>query len=134
MRRLIFFLKHRYFSFDNIFFVIALMLCIVWATSAISAMSRNWQLTQVLAKKQHELALLRLEVETAELENAYYRSEEYLELSARAKQNKQLPGEHLVYLPANSEQAKTAHQTAGPAQEAVEPSNFSQWMSFLLGK
>jgi len=68
-----------------------------------------------------------------ELENAYYRSDEYAELSARAKLNKQLDGENLVYLPENSETAKNKYKTDDSETAASEPSNFSGWMSFLFG-
>lgn len=134
LRRLYFRLKHEYFSFDNIVFFIALGLCFLWTYSSISAMSRNWELSQTLATKRRELELLDLEVKTYELENLYYRSEEYQELSARAKLNKKLEGENLVYLPPNSEAAKSKYASSAADQTAVvEPSNFSQWMSFLFG-
>ena len=96
-------------------------------------MSRNWELSQKIATRRSELELLNREVQILELENAYYRSAEYQELSARAKQNKKLEGENLVYLPENSEAAKKKYDTLAVAEEVVEPSNFSQWMSFLFG-
>lgn len=95
-------------------------------------MSRNWELTQAIATKERERDLLQLEVDTAKLENLYYSSAEYEELSARAKQNKKLEGENLVYLPENSETAKNKYKET-KTELASEPSNFSQWMSFLFG-
>ena len=133
LRRLYFRLKHYYFSRDNVIFFVAIILCVFWTYSSISAMSRNWELSQKIATRSRELALLRLEVETMELENAYYRSAEYAELSARAKLNKKLDGENLVYLPENSETAKNKYKTDGSKEAVAEPSNFSSWMSFLFG-
>ncbi|MBQ7802611.1 hypothetical protein IJ380_02005 [Candidatus Saccharibacteria bacterium] len=133
LRRLYFRLKHDYFSFDNVVFFVAIVLCFFWTYSSISAMSRNWELSQKIATRRSELELLNREVQILELENAYYRSAEYQELSARAKQNKKLEGENLVYLPENSEAAKKKYDTLAVAEEVVEPSNFSQWMSFLFG-
>ncbi|MBQ6130477.1 hypothetical protein IJI72_02190 [Candidatus Saccharibacteria bacterium] len=133
LRRLYFRLKHYYLSRDNVIFFVAILLCIFWTYSSISAMSRNWELSQKIATRSRELALLRLEVDTMELENEYYRSDEYAELSARAKQNKQLEGEHLVYLPENSDSAKAQSKTTSSEPTVVAPSNFSQWMSFLFG-
>ncbi len=132
LRRLYFRVKHDYFSYDNVIFVIALVLCAVWTYSSISVMSRNWELSQEIATRRRELALLELEVETIELENLYYGSAEYQELSARSKLNKKLPGENLVYLPENSEEALAKYATPTP-EPVVPPSNFSQWMSFLFG-
>ena len=94
-------------------------------------MSHNWELTQAIATRRSELELLKLETDTYELENAYYASDEYAELSARIKFNKQLPGEHLVYLPENSPTAKEKYKNSTTPEPAPEPSNFSQWMTFL---
>ena len=134
LRRFYFRIKHDYLSFDNIIFFIAIAACIAWTYSSLSATSRNWELSQKLATKNMELSLIRYEVDNLELENDYYRSAEYQELSARAKQNKMLEGEHLVYLPANSETALTKYDTnTNDSAETVAPSNVSQWMSFLFG-
>ena len=133
LRRLYFRLKHDYFSFDNVIFFVAIAACVFWTYSSLSATSRNWELSQKLTTRKRELALLELEVETMELENAYYRSAEYQELSARAKQNKMLEGEHLVYLPENSEAAINKYsETTKEETPDKKPSNFSQWMSFLF--
>lgn len=102
---------------------------------SITSMSRNWELEQTLSEKSREKALLELEVENITLENRYYASEEYQELSARAHQNKMAPGETMVYLPKNSESAKNKHKTTAVAKTADEekPSNLSQWLAFLFG-
>lgn len=111
--------------------------CLAWTYGAIVSLSRNWQLEQRIINKRREVKLLELEVDTLELENQYYASEEYQEISAREKENKILPGEFLVYLPKNSDAAKNKHaatdQVAAAASETKQPSNFRQWLSFLLG-
>ncbi len=118
----------------NRFLILAfILLCLNWTYSAIISLSRNWQLEQRLAAKQREAKILELEVETTELENQYLASEEYQELAARDKANKIMPGEFLVYLPKNSEAAKTKHVAETVATSYVEPSNFRQWLSFLFG-
>ncbi len=98
-------------------------------------MSRNWSLAEELASKQREKALLELEVETLELENDYYLSDEYQELAARKYQGKMLAGETMVYLPDNSELAKNKYKTVATEENlATETrSNFEQWLSFLFG-
>lgn len=107
--------------------------CLAWTYGAIVSLSRNWELEQRLISKRREVRLLELEVETIELENQYYASEEYQELAARSKENKILPGETLVYLPKNSEEAKKKHEDAEVKISYAEPSNFRQWLSFLFG-
>lgn len=99
-------------------------------------MSRNWALAQELTNKQREKALLELEVETLELENEFYASEEYQELAARKYQGKMLPGETMIYLPANSEYAKNKHADFESDEAALATdtrSNLEQWMQFLFG-
>lgn len=137
IRRFLYKVKHDLISFDGIAFSVTIVLTLAWTWGAISSLSRNWQLAQTVESRSRELAVLRLEVENSELENEYYKSAEYQELAARIKQNKLLEGEALVYLPDNSEAAKTKHQQNSTVAEAADdtatPSNFSQWVSFLFG-
>ena len=126
-------LKHD-FPLDRFLFAVALLFfaACVWGT--ISSVTRNWELEQRLASRRKELELIKLEVESAKLENEYLASEEYQELSARAKQNKILDGEILVYLPKNSVRAKTKHKDVVVIDtEEDTRTNFEKWMSFLFG-
>ena len=111
-------------------------LLLVWLIGSISSLTRNWSLQQEIAEKETEKAYLELQVDNLELENQYYASEEYQELSARKLQNKKLAGETLVYLPKNSERAKSKHKEATTEQKILknERSNFDQWMNFLFLK
>ena len=133
-RRLGYRIKH-WFNQDRLIFVVAVSMCLIWTWGAISAMSRNWSLEQRLVSRRQELALLQLELDSLELENRYYASEEYQELAARAKQNKLLEGESLVYLPENSDYARSKHKEIIVADEEVkeEPKNYEQWLSFIFG-
>lgn len=136
VRKLHYWLKHELLVFDNIILAIALILCFSFTWGAISSMSRNWSLAAEVASREREKALLELEVETLELENAYYLSEEYQELAARKYQGKKLPGETMVYLPENSDYAKRKHSAASADDSSVplnELSNFEQWTKFLFG-
>lgn len=136
LRKTGYWLKHDLFVFDNVVLIVAGICCLIWTWGSISSMTRNWLLAQEVAARQREKALLELEVETLELENEYYLSAEYQELAARKYQGKKLPGETMVYLPANSETAKNKHKvsdydTATPAPS--EASNLEQWLTFLFG-
>lgn len=131
LRRLSYKLKHN-LSIENIVLIVAVIMCLTWTYQSIAAMSRNWTLTDRLATVNRERTILELEVETMELENSYYASDEYQELLARKHANKQLPGEHLVYLPDNSETAKTKHATTTTTAKPTEYSNFDKWIRFLF--
>lgn len=134
LRQSRYWLKHDLFVFDNVVLLIALAFCLAWTWGSISAMSRNWSLAQEIQNRRRELALLDLEVETLELENEYYASDEYQELAARKYQNKILPGETLVYLPENSFAARTKHANGATTEViATETSNIQQWLQFLFG-
>ena len=82
-RQIRYWMKHDLFTVSNIVLVLAILLCLVWTYQSIVAMSRNWELSERLTAEKKELELLNIEVEAAELENEYYRSEEYKELMAR---------------------------------------------------
>ena len=132
IRRFFYSLKNDYFTFENIILFIAIALCLGWTYGAIAAMTRNWQLSRTLVEKQYEAKILELEIENLGLENSYYSSEEYQELSARKKLNKKLPGETLVYLPNNSEEALKKHSPKTTTQKP-EKNNLSEWAAFLFG-
>ncbi len=127
-------LSHDYLSVENVALVIAVVLCLVWTYNSIVSMSKNWELSEKLDTEKKNLELVKMEVETAELTNEYYKSEEYQELAARKMANKQLEGEHMVYLPENSEMAKNKHEqeVVAPVEEKKEYSNFEKWMTFLF--
>lgn len=136
VRKFHYWLKHDLLIFDNIIIIVALVLCFIFTWGAISSMSRNWRLAAEVASREREKALLELEVETLELENNYYLSEEYQELAARKYQGKKLPGETMIYLPKNSDYAKQKHaetSTASVDTVSSEASNFEQWTKFLFG-
>ena len=109
-------------------------LLLVWLIGSISSLTRNWSLQQEIAEKETEKSYIELQVEYYELENQYYASEEYQELSARKLQNKKIAGETLVYLPKNSERARSKHKEITAEENVIknERSNFDQWMNFLF--
>ena len=132
LRRLKYKLKHDFLTTPNVVFVVAVMMCLTWTYQSIKAMTRNFELTERLNKERMSLELLTIEVETAELENEYIKSDEYQELLARKNANKQLPGEHMVYLPENSDEAKNKHKVVVAKKEEEDYSNFEKWMMYLM--
>lgn len=131
-RRLGYRIKHG-FSRERIIFLVAVFVCLAWTFSAITAMSRNWELEQRLVAKRYERDVLQLEIDALELENQYYASEEYQELAARDKQNKLEEGETMIYLPDNSDYAKHKHEEIIVQETVEEPSNYEQWLTFIFG-
>ena len=135
VRRARYYLKHDFLTVENVVLSFAIILCLTWTYQSIVAMSRNWELSEKLAAERKELELLNIEVETAKLENDYYRSNEYQELLARRNMDKQLPGEKMVVLPENSESAKSKHQEKKTSEiKEKEISNYDKWMRYLFPK
>ena len=133
-RRLNYKLKHDYLTVENVILGLAIILCLVLTYQSITAMSRNWELTERLATEKKSLELISVEVETAELENEYLKTNEYQELLARKYLDKKMPGENMVIMPENSEEAKNKHAETVPeaVQEDKEYSNFDKWMMYLF--
>lgn len=135
LRRIKFRLKHDFFTVENVVLILAIVLCLTWTYQSIAAMSRNWELSERLTTGHRELELLKMEVETAELENEYYKTEEYQELLARKYLDKQAEGENMVVMPENSEEAKNKHIDANIRGEPKKDySNFERWMMYLFPK
>ena len=132
LRRAKFRLKHDFFTIENVVLLVAIALCLMWTYQSIAAMSRNWELSETLTTERKELELLNVEVEAAELENEYYKTEEYQELLARKFLDKKLPGENMVVLPENSEAAENKHEVIKAEKTEKEYSNFEKWMMYLF--
>lgn len=131
-RRIKFKLQHGFFTIENIVLMIAIVLCLVWTYQSIQAMSRNWELSETLTYEKKQLELLKIEVETAELQNEYYKTDEYQELSARKLLDKKLSEENMVIMPENSDEAKNKHKIEEVKIEEKEYSNFEKWVMYLL--
>lgn len=131
-RRINYKLKHDFLTVENVVMLLAIVLCLVWAYQSIVAMSKNWELAETLSEKNKQLELLTVEVETAELENEYYKTEEYQELMARKYLDKKMPGEDMVVMPENSEYAKNKYKIVEEEKEEKEYSNFEKWMMYLF--
>ena len=119
-------------SIENVILVVAVLMCLVWTYQSIMAMSRNWELSERLIAAKKELELVSVEVEAAELENDYYRTDEYQELLARKFLDKQMAGEKMVILSENSEEAKNKHKKSETEVPEKTYSNFEKWMNFLF--
>lgn len=133
LRRFNYKLRHDFLSVENVILFLAIVLCLVLTYQSIVAMSRNWELTERLTSERKSLELLSVEVEAAELENEYYKSNEYQELMARKYLDKKMSGENMVIMPENSEAAKNKYQTVVITDKNdKEYSNFEKWMMYLF--
>lgn len=131
LRKFSFRVRHE-LSIENVVLILAILLGAIWTFQSIQAMSRNWELSERLATERKNLELIEIEVETAELENEYYKTDEYKELAARKYLDKKFAGENMVVMPENSEVAVNKHKTVVEEVKEKEYSNFEKWMKFLF--
>ncbi|TWO87029.1 hypothetical protein EUA81_00385 [TM7 phylum sp. oral taxon 356] len=102
----------------------------VWMAMVIQVLNNNYKLQRQVDNAKLDSQMLELENQNLRLEQLYYRTDEYMELSARSLLGKALPGEHLVVLPRISHASKA--KRSGSA--VVTKSNFDQWLDFLFGQ
>lgn len=131
-RQIKFKVEHSSLLSQNTALLAALIIFLVCTYLSVMSMSRNWELAETLAREKGQLELLQANIDTMELENAYYRSEEYQELMARKLLDKKMPGENMVVMPENSASAQAKHQVAKVETEEQEKTNFEQWMMYLF--
>ena len=136
IHKLYYHIRHTYMTMNNVVIAVALVIGASWAWGSIGMMQRNYALQKEIDAKSQQRTLAELQVETLAYEQRYYQSSEYKELSVREHLGLVDPGEKVLVLPPNSDDAKRANQglTGISAQrDLTKPSNFQQWANFLLG-
>jgi cell division protein FtsB len=120
---------------NNIVLIIALLVAASWTWGSMQAMQRNYTLQKDLDSKQRQVQLLKLEADTLKFQQNYYKSDEYKELAVRERLGLVFPGEKVLILSPNSDQAKQADAAYDKKTvvATVQSSNFEQWVNFLFG-
>jgi len=133
--RLYYLFRHKYINVNNVVVAIALLIGFGWVLGSIGVMQRNYDLQKDVNYKKRELQFAELETARLQLENRYYKTNEYQELAVRKNLGLVMPGERVLILPANSASVKAAdkaNQTTVEVQQEKQ-SNYQQWMDFLFG-
>lgn len=121
-------------TLNNIVLSVALLIGASWVWSTIEAIQRNFRLQQQVDALSQQIAVQELENKSQTLQNKYYQSPEYMELSARERLNKAAPGESVIILPPNKVQPVATAEIQAAETPITSRSNFAQWMYFLFGK
>ena len=119
---------------NNGVLAIALLIASSWMWSTVDAVQRNFKLQQQTDALQQQIALQELQNKTLQFQNAYYQTDEYLELSARERLGKAGPGEKVLLLPPNTISDKPAVTVDADQTPITQRSPYAQWMYFLFGK
>jgi hypothetical protein len=135
LRRIYYHVRHRYMTMNNIVIAVAFIIGLSWAWGSIGMMQRNYALQKEVDTKARNLKLAELETQNLKYEQRYYASSEYQELEVRKRLGLANPGEHVLILPPNTQQARDADIIAADAPVRIleETSDFQQWMNFLFG-
>ncbi len=120
---------------NNIVVGVALIIGASWAWGSIGVMQRNYDLQKQLDNKNRQQILAELEVQNLTYQRKYFQSTEYQELAVRERLGLAAPGEKVVVLPPNSEEAKSSDSIIVSSKRTeVEPiGNLQQWTNFLFG-
>lgn len=120
-----------YFTPTNVVLAVVALAGLGWMLMTISVMNHNYDLQHQVDQGKLDNEVMKLQNENLRLEQAYYKTDEYLELSARSLLGRAQAGEHMVILPrVQDDQAANATKSVTTS----EKSNFDQWIDFLMGK
>ena len=127
------FKRYKYLlTVQNIGLLVAVVIALAWVWGSVVALQKNYKYQREVDANNQQIELQKLQNKTFRYQQAYLKSDEYLELSARAKLGLALPGENLVLLP-DSEHVKDDLSFRKSTLAVVETeSNFARWMHFLF--
>ncbi|HSX27896.1 MAG TPA: septum formation initiator family protein [Candidatus Saccharimonadales bacterium] len=124
-----------YLTLDTALPLLAVVIALSWAWSTVGVMQTNFQFQQQVDELRQQNALTDLENKTQEYRIAYYKTQEFAELAARANLNLAAPDEKVLVVPPSPyEQDSTSTLATIPPSAAPARSNFQQWLFFLFGK
>jgi type II secretory pathway pseudopilin PulG len=136
IRKIIYHLRHRYLSVNNVVMIVAFLIAASWIWGALGAMQRNYSLQRSVDLKKQQLQVAQLQTTNLQLQQNYYKTAEYQELALRESLGMALPGEHQLILPPNSQAAIDADANTtptNPTSTATTSTNLEQWVNFLFG-
>lgn len=116
-------------TLNHIVLAVAVFITVLGVWNTIQTLQRNFALQLQVNQLDQQIAIAELETQTLVLQQEYYKSDEYLELSARQYLGKVAPGEKVIILP----KATVDAETLGHQAQRVEPSNLQLWNQFFFG-
>lgn len=110
----------------------AVVIALSWVWGSVVTLQKNYKYQREVDANNQLIEVRKLQNKTYEYQQAYFKSDEFLELSARAKLGLALPGEALVLLPSSEGIKDTDASKTVATVAATTESNFAQWMRFLF--
>jgi cell division protein FtsB len=115
---------------------LAMIVLISW--SGVKAIQANYELQKQVSEVSKQNELKRLENSNMELQNEYYKSSQYLEVTARQNFGLAKPGETVLLVPKEVAMANTVDVGDEPKDEVTEKKqpfwqeNFEAWIDYFL--
>jgi predicted PurR-regulated permease PerM len=116
---------------------LVIVLLISW--SGVKVIQTNYGLQKQISTLKQQNELQKLQNENLSLQNQYYNSNQYLELSARENFGLALPGEKEIIVPRQvaltytvNLPALTSISISAKAKQPTYQSNFESWVNFFL--
>lgn len=112
-----------------------IVLLISW--SGVKTIQTNYELQKQISALKQQNAVSALENKNMEMQNQYFKTDDYLELSARRNYGLGRPGEKVLLVPQSvaytyAADIKTA--AANDAKASGHTSNFQSWVNFFLNR
>lgn len=117
-------------SLNHIITAVIVGVVLILVFMIVRVLEQNYQSEMYIEEATLENEIQEIENENLALQQEYFRSTEFLELSAR-KANKAFPGENLVILSESQEAEKVNVGVATAPSD--ERTNFEKWLEFLFG-
>lgn len=117
------------------------VVAIAW--SGAKTVQNNYELQKKIATLKQENTVLWLQNQNIYLQNQYYNTDQYLELSARQNLGLAAPGEQVILVPKevamryvdpNLDKTSGTSQTTVPDNRSGYVKNLESWRDFLLGR
>jgi cell division protein FtsB len=117
------------------------VVAIAW--SGAKTVQGNYELQKKISTLQQENAVLQLQNDNTTLQNKYYQTDQYLELSARQNLGLAAPGEQVLLVPKdvalryvdpNLDKTTSSSQTIPSDNRPAYVKNLESWRDFLLGR
>lgn len=128
-------LLHRYrhyLTIQNGTIVLGLLIAMGWMWGTVQTLQKNFTYQQQVDTLSQNVELEKLRNQNLQFQQRYFKSDEFLELSARQRLGKANPGEKLIILPDSRGIVDDTGMTTETSLR-VRPSNLSQWMQFFFG-
>ncbi|HXH27138.1 MAG TPA: hypothetical protein VNG90_04525 [Candidatus Acidoferrum sp.] len=121
-------------TINNGVLFVALLITANWVWGTVVALQNNFLLQEQVDTLIQQNSYYALQNQTLQLQQNYYKTNEYVELAARTWLGKASPGEKVLILPPNTVSDTVPDSTKPTTTPLAKRSNFEQWMYFLFGK